>query len=97
MLEPRSPETGFVLRGKGWHYPVVRWNKDDITDFAHELDRHRGAQLSGKLSDECVAFLRSYMHRSLPNDQRNFFERKLLTSVLQDLKQIYDNNRIDPC
>ena len=79
-----------------WHPRLVpNWNKDDITDFAHELDQHRAAQAGGKLSDECATFLGAYMHRSLPNDQRNFFERKLLTSLLHDLKQIYDNNRAD--
>lgn len=74
---------------------MTNWNKDDIADFAHELDAHRAAKSSSKLSDECTRFLRAYMLRKLPNDQLKFFERTLLISLLQDLKQIYDDNCAD--
>lgn len=72
----------------------MRWNKDDITDFANELDRLRDTNARGEpvtLSDECYRFIRCWMSHDLPQDQINFFESKLAGSMVRFIVEFYNS------
>lgn len=78
-----------------WHHGAVRWNKDNITDFAEELDKHRDAKARGessRLSDDCHRFLNAYMLHRLPDDQLDFFERRVGSIAVRHLVRIYNDS-----
>ena len=69
----------------------MSWNKDDITDFADELDRHRDAIARGEspsLSDECYRFVRCWTSHDLPDDQIKFFESTLLSLTVRHVVEL---------
>ena len=70
------------------------WNKDDITDFADELDKHRNAVARGdtvSLSDECYRFLSRWTSHNLPDDQIAFFETTLKSLAVRRVIEIYQS------
>lgn len=75
-----------------WHHTSVPWNKDDITDFAEELDRHRDTMIRGdrtRLSDECAQFLDTFMNGRLSDEQLDFFERQIASIAVRHLAEIH--------
>lgn len=75
-----------------WHaLRVTLWNKDDIIDFAYELDRSRDARLSQKqLSEKCRQFLCDYMECCLSDEQVEFFERELMSLAIGHMREMYE-------